>query len=138
MQLDGRQQRSSEGFVMEETSWDVGVRVGGTAMEREGFLPSIPGEGEGMGAMWGGAFGGDEMPLVDSAGGAGWVEGQLGVASFAAEVQNGRGGMEGGEQGDGRGPRFFLLGLCHRSPGRGHSLPTMPKLKRTQLRRLCE
>ena len=51
------------------------------------------------------------MPLVDSAGGgAGWAEGQLGVADFAAEVQNasGRGGVEGGGQGDGRGPRFFL------------------------------
>ena len=33
--------------------------------------------------------------------------GQLGVAEFAAEVQNDRGGVEGGEQGNGRGPRMF-------------------------------
>ena len=100
--------RSHKDFLVErqEMMWDVDVRVGGV-VEGESFSTSIPGEGERMGAMWGGAFGRDEMPLVDSAGGAGWAEGQLGVAGFAAEVQNGRGGMEGGEQGDGRGLRFF-------------------------------
>ena len=98
MQSDGWQQRSCEDFVVEEVLWDVGVRVGGVAMEtrREGSLPSIPGEGEGMGTMWGGAFGGDEMPLVDSAGGAGWVVKPLGVADLWR-----------GNQGDGRGLRLF-------------------------------
>ena len=100
--------RSHKDFLVErqEMMWDVDVRVGGV-VEGESFSTSIPGEGERMGAMWGGAFGRDEMPLVDSAGGAGWAEGQLGVAGFAAELQNGCGGMEVGEQGDGRGLRLF-------------------------------
>ena len=93
--------RSHKDFLVErqEMMWDVDARVGG-AVEGESFPTSIPGEGERMGAMWGRAFGRDEMPLVDSALGAGWVVGQLGVADFAAEVQNGRGGVEREEQGD--------------------------------------
>ena len=69
MQPDGRQPH--EGFIVEyqEMSWDAGVRVGGIAMEREGSLPSVPGENEEMGAMCGGAFDLEAMPLVDSAGG---------------------------------------------------------------------
>ena len=115
MQLDGGQ-RSYETFAMErqEMLWDIGVRarVGGIAMEREGFLPSFPGEIEGMGAMCGGGVDVKAMPLVDSALGAGWVGGQLGVADFAAEVQNGRGGVEWGEQGDWSGPPIFSGGFC--------------------------
>ena len=88
--------RSHKDFLVErqEMMWDVDVRVGG-GVEGKSFLHSIPGEGERMGAIWGWTFGGDVMPLVDSAGGAEWVVGQLGVADFAAEVQNGRGGVEG-------------------------------------------
>ena len=88
----------------------IDVRVGGVVVEREGFLHSVPGEDEGMGAMWGGAVDLEAMPLVDWTGSAGWAVGQLGVADFAAGVQNGRGGVEGGDQGDGRGPRTFF---CH-------------------------
>ena len=111
MQPDGGQ-RSLGNFIVERQGmlWDVGVRVGGIAMEREGSLPSFPGGNGGMGAMCGGDVDLKAMPLVDSAG-AGWVVGQLGVADSAAEVQNGRGGVNGGWQGDGRGPQFFSGGL---------------------------
>ena len=97
MQPDGWQ-RSYETFARErqEVLWDIGVRArsGGIAMGLEGFLPSFPGEIEGMGATYGGGVDFKATPLVDSALGAGWVGGQLGVADFAAEVQNGRGGVE--------------------------------------------
>ena len=104
--------RSHKDFLVEhqDMMWDVDARVGG-AVEGESFPTSILGEGERMDAMWGRAFGRDEMPLVDSALGAGWVVGQLGVADFAAEVQNGR-GVERGEQGDWRGPPTFSGGFC--------------------------
>ena len=109
--------RSHKDFLVERQGmmWDIDVRVGGV-VEGESFLPSIPGEGEGMGAMWGGAFGGDEMPLVDSAGGAGWAEGQLGVAGFAVEVQNGRGGVARGEQGGWAWSADFSGGFCEPGP----------------------
>ena len=52
MQPDGGQ-RSRENSIVErqEVLWDVGVRVhvGGIAMEREGSLPSFPGQIEEMG-----------------------------------------------------------------------------------------
>ena len=111
MQLDGGQ-CSYETFAGErqEMLWGIGVRArsGGIAMGLEGFLPSFPGEIEGMGAMCGGGVDVKAMPLVDSALGAGWVVGQLGVADFSAEVQNGRGGVERGEQGDWSGPPIFF------------------------------
>ena len=107
MQPGGCQQRLCEDFVVERRQMLVDVRVGGHVMEVESF--PVPGNAfdEDESEMWGGAVGGNEIPLVGSAGGAGWAVGQLGVAGFAADVQYGRGGMEGGEQGDGRGPRFF-------------------------------
>ena len=57
MQPDGGQ-RSRENSIVErqEVLWDVGVRarVGGIAMEREGSLPSFPGEIEdGRDVWWG-------------------------------------------------------------------------------------
>ena len=119
MQPDGWQ-RSYETFARErqEMLWGIGVRArarsGGIAMGLEGFLPSFPGEIEGMGAMCGGGVDFKAMPLVDSALGAGWVVGQLGVADSAAEVQNGRGGVNGGGQGDGRGPSFSSGGFSER------------------------
>ena len=121
MQPDGGQ-RSHKNFMVErqEMLWDVGVRVhvamGGIAMERKGSLPSFPGEIEAMGAMCGGDADLKAMPLVDSALGAGWVVGQLGVAGFAAGVQNGRGGVERGEHEDWRGPRVISGGFCERGP----------------------
>jgi hypothetical protein len=115
MQPDGWQ-RSYETFARErqEMLWGIGVRArsGGIAMGLEDFLPSFPGEIGGMGAMGGGGVDFKAMPLVDSALGAGWVVGQLGVADVAAEVQNGRGGVEWGEQGDWSGPPIFSGGFC--------------------------
>ena len=105
--------RPSQG-ERQEMLWGIGVRARsvGIAMGLGGFLPSFPGEIEGMGAMGGGGVGFEAMPLVDSALGAGWVVGQLGVADFSAEVQNGRGGVEWGEQGDWSGPPIFSGGFC--------------------------
>ena len=111
MQPGGWQQRLCKDFVVERRQMLVDVRVGGHVMEVESS--PVPGNAfdEEESEMWGGAFGGNEMLLVDSAGGAGWVVGQLGVADFAADVQYGRGGVEGAEQGDGRGPQFFSGGF---------------------------
>ena len=92
-----------------EVLWDVDVRVGGIVVERESFLPSVPGEDEGMGTMWGSAIDLAAMPLVDSTGGAGWAVGQLRVADFAVGMQTGHDGVEGGDQDNGRGPRTISV-----------------------------
>ena len=100
MQPGGCQQRLCEDFVVERRQMLVDVRVGGHVMEVESS--PVPGNAfdEDESEMWGGAVGGNEIPLVGSAGGAGWAVGQLGVADSAVDVQYGRGGVEGGEQGD--------------------------------------
>ena len=71
----GGWQRPRNDFMMDrqEMLWDVGVRVGGVVRERGGPLPSVPRGDEGMGAMCGGAFNLEAVPLVDSAGG--WMGG---------------------------------------------------------------
>ena len=110
MQLDGWQQRSCEDFVVEHHQMLGDVRVEGHAMGMESSLSLIPVADrldQGENGMWGGAFDVEEMPLVDSTGGAGWALAHAGVVESAAALQSGHGGMDAGDQDDGCGSHIF-------------------------------